>query len=172
MNESSSRNGDWAESTNHHVLLSWTQCWLWQPFASPLSPVSASRWWLPIYWPWLCSCCLLPILCHQLQKLYPSSPFTSVEQYLRYVNQTKFWLATIIIFKPCYTICSLDCLCLYRTFSLEGNKYVIPPSSNHLPVVILVIYIYFNCEKKLFLVATSAINTDLICVRLLHVFSS
>ena len=149
MNESSSRNGDWAESTNHHLLLSWTQCWLWQPFASPLSPVSASRWWLPIYWPWLCSCCLLPILCHQLPKLYPSSPFTSVEQYLRYVNQTKFWLATIIIFKPCYTICSLDCLCLYgHTFSLEGNKYVIPSSSNHLPVVILVIYIYFNCEKK------------------------
>lgn len=124
MNESSSRNGDWAESTNHHVLLSWTQYWLWQPFASPLRPVSASPWWLPIYWPWLCSCCLLPILCHQLQKLYPSSPFTSVEQYLRYVNQTKFWLATIIVFKSCYTICSLDCLWLYRTYIFTWGEQV------------------------------------------------
>lgn len=144
MNGSSSRNRDWVESTNHHVLLSWTQCWLWQPFASPLSPVNASRWWLPIYWLWLCSCCLLPILCHQLQKLYPSSPFTSVEQYLRYVNQTKFWLATIIIFKSCYTIFSPGLLVVIQDIC------VIPSSSDDLPVVILVIYIYFICEKKFF----------------------
>ena len=167
MNGSSSRNRDWAESANHHVLLSWTQFWLWQPFASPLSPVRASPWWLPIYWPWPCSCCLLPILCHQLQKLYPSSPFTSVEQYLRYVNQTKFWLATIIIFKSSYPICSPGLLVVIQDIC------VIPSSSDDLPVVILVIYIYFIYEKKFWGVLwTSAINTDLTCVRLLMSFIS
>ena len=55
---------------------------------------------------------------------YPSSPFTSVEQYLRYVIQTKFWLATIIVFKSCYTICSLDCLWLYRTYIFTWGEQV------------------------------------------------
>ena len=55
---------------------------------------------------------------------YPSSPFTSVEQYLRYVIQTKFWLATIIVFKSCYTICSLDCLWLYRTYIFTLGEQV------------------------------------------------
>lgn len=87
-------------------------------------------------------------------------------------KQSFDWLPSLSLNLVTRSVPWIACAYTGHTFSLEGNKYVIPSSSNHLPVVILVIYIYFNCEKKIFLVATSAMNTDLICVRLLHVFSS
>ena len=88
-------------------------------------------------------------------------------------KQSFDWLPSLSLNPVTRSVPWIACGYTGHIFSLEGNKYVIPSSPDDLPVVILVIYIYFICEKKkVFLVATSVINTDLICVRLLHVFSS
>lgn len=64
-------------------------------------------------------------------------------------KQSFDWLPSLSLNLVTRSVPWIACAYTGHTFSLEGNKYVIPSSSNHLPVVILVIYIYFNCEKKI-----------------------
>lgn len=74
-------------------------------------------------------------------------------------KQSFDWLPSLSLNPVTRSVPWIACGYTGHIFSLEGNKYVIPSSPDDLPVVILVIYIYFICEKKKFFWLQQVLST-------------